>query len=100
METAETHGPEKLFYQGIIQASAAFYHVLGANARGVLKLAQDSLDKLLKFAPAYHSIPLKNLIETLEDFKNQAREIMGQTRSGFNYDLLPVLQILETQIAP
>ena len=91
----EVRGPERLFYQGIIQAAAAFYHVLNANPRGVLKLAQDSQDKLKKYFPSYESIPLKELFDNLEDFKNQAREILGNTRSGFDYDKLPKISIEE-----
>jgi len=91
----EVRGPERLFYQGIIQAAAAFYHVLNANPRGVLKLAQDSQDKLKKYFPNYETIPLKELFDTLEDFKTQAREILGNTRTGFDYDKLPKIPIEE-----
>lgn len=86
-------GSTKLFYQGIIQAAAAFYHVLNDNPKGVIKLAGDSRTKLMTLLPAYKSIPLDDLVKKLEDFSTQAREILGGTRSGFEYDQLPQLTI-------
>lgn len=96
----QVEGPEKLFYQGIIQAAATFYHVLNANPQGVIKLAQSSFDKLQKFTPAFQGLPIQNILEALEDFKAQAREILGQSLAGFNYDHLPKISLLEGQSAP
>ena len=87
----EERGRPKLFYQGIIQAAAALYHVLNANPRGVIKLAEDSIAKLNPYLPAYESIPLAALIESLGRYVEQSREILGSVRTGFNYDDLPTL---------
>jgi bacterioferritin-associated ferredoxin len=90
----EEHGDTKLFYQGIIQAAAAFYHVLNANPKGVIKLAEDSSRKLSQFLPKFKSIPLEALVESLADFAGQAREILRESKSGFEYEKLPKIQIL------
>ncbi len=89
----ESSGSEKVFLQGLIQAAAAFYHVLNANPQGVLKLSQSAQEKLKGFGETHMSVPLENLRTQLSFFKDQAREILGNTRSGFDYNQLPRLTI-------
>lgn len=90
----EEIGDRRLFYQGLIQAAAALYHVLNANPRGVLKLAPESLNKL-------HASPKGNpwkidihpLISALESYKTQSEEILAKYISGFDYKLLPRVEL-------
>jgi bacterioferritin-associated ferredoxin len=89
----EETGEIKAFYQGLIQASAALYHVLNANPRGVIRLAEEAARKLAPYMPAYETIPLGNLVASLASLGAQAKEILGGTRSGFDYDMLPVLRV-------
>jgi bacterioferritin-associated ferredoxin len=89
----EEHGKPRLFYQGLIQASAALYHVLNANAQGVIRLAEESRNKLRPYSPSFMSVPVEGLLDTLDQYLLQAREILGHTRSGFDYDKLPLLTI-------
>lgn len=87
------HGKPRLFYQGIIQASAALYHVLNANPKGVIKLAEESIKKLQPYSPKYMEIEIDSLVHTMEDYIQQAKDILGQLRPGFNYDQLPYLRL-------
>jgi bacterioferritin-associated ferredoxin len=89
----EEQGDRKVLYQGIIQAAACFYHVLNANPQGALKLSKDAQQKLDPFRPRYLGIELDLLCERLQIFHDQAKEILGTTREGFSYDLLPKLKI-------
>lgn len=89
----DEYGPDRLFLQGIIQAAAALYHVLNANPKGVIKLAEDSRAKLIPYLPSRYEIPLAGLLEALELYAQQSREILGGTLTGFDYDRLPVLTI-------
>lgn len=91
----EETGPDKVFYQGLIQAAAALYHVLNANPQGVVKLAAEAVRKLDKFKPMHFTVPLETLLGALKSFDAQAREILGHTRAGFDYDHLPHLAIGE-----
>lgn len=91
----EEHGPARLFYQGIIQASAALYHVLNANPKGVIRLAQEAQKKLSSYLPSYFGIELKPLLESLASFVAESEEILGQTRSSFSYNRLPQLRLGE-----
>jgi len=86
----------RLLYQAIIQAAAAYYHVLNANPKGVLKLSADSLEKLQKYQPSHWGLDLSSLAKSLEDYQKQAKDILSQSRSGFNYDTLPRLLFLES----
>ncbi len=45
----ETRGPEKLFIQGLIQMTTAWYHLGNANLTGAFSLFSKSLEKLNQF---------------------------------------------------
>jgi len=89
----EEVGRRKTFYQGIIQAAAALYHVLGANPKGVLKLVQDALPKIGPPLDNPWKIDTGPLISSLNSYKTQAEGILGQTQSGFDYRLLPKIEL-------
>src|SRR5690349_14906742 len=40
----ESHGDERRFYQGLIQAAVGLFHFSGGNLRGALKLYRSSYD--------------------------------------------------------
>lgn len=86
-------GPRRLFYQGIIQAAAAMYHVLNANPKGCIRLAAEARAKLKAYAPKYMKIPLNDFLQRLEEFEITAKEILGGTKAGFDYDRIPKLTL-------
>lgn len=88
-------GKEKIFYQGLIQAAAALYHVLNSNPQGVIKLADSAQEKLRPFLPEFQTVKIENIVLKLGFFSNQAREILGSTLSGFDYKQLPQMVIGE-----
>lgn len=88
--------PLKTFLQGIIQAAAAFYHVLGENPKGTIKLAQDSLNKFEGFEKNYLGIDVATLCQSLKYFKNEAQEILDQKKSFFTLEEIPTLKIPES----
>jgi predicted metal-dependent hydrolase len=49
----ECAGPERRFYQGLIQAAVALYHFGNGNLRGATKLYNSSRAYLEKFGSAY-----------------------------------------------
>jgi len=89
----EETGKTRTSYQAIIQGAAALYHVLNANPRGVIKLSQDSLAKFEGPTENPWQIDLSPLISALKSYKTQAEEILGKTRSGFDYSELPRIQL-------
>ncbi len=89
----DEQGSDRLFLQGLIQASAALYHVLNANPKGALKLAEDAANKLEAYRPSRYGLALDPLIETLRFYAHQSREILGRAITGFDYDRLPMLTL-------
>jgi predicted metal-dependent hydrolase len=87
--------PLKTFLQGIIQSAAAFYHVLGENPKGVIKLAQDALNKFQGFENSYLGLRVDELKKSLVEFRDEAKEILDQKKTLFSLDKIPVLKLLE-----
>ncbi len=87
--------PLKTFLQGIIQSAAAFYHVLGENPRGVIKLSQDAQNKFLNFSDSHLGVDLVALKAALVRFASEAQEILDQKRSLFSLDQIPILNVPE-----
>ncbi len=95
LETAwmDEQGPLKLFYQGVIQAAAAFYHVLNGNPKGMIKLGEESLRKLQAYRPQSYGLELETLCEALEHHCQDARKILGGEIPAFDYNHLPQLRL-------
>src|SRR3954471_16106054 len=49
----ETFGPEKQFYQGLIQAAVGLCHFCNGNLRGAAKLYRSSRDYMAKYGSPY-----------------------------------------------
>jgi predicted metal-dependent hydrolase len=49
----ETHGPEKPFVQGLIQAAVGLCHFCNGNVRGAAKLYKSARDYMERFAPVF-----------------------------------------------
>jgi uncharacterized protein len=54
----ETHGPEKPFVQGLIQAAVGLCHFCNGNVRGAVKLYRSSFGYLDRFAPIFWDLDL------------------------------------------
>jgi predicted metal-dependent hydrolase len=54
----ETHGPEKPFVQGLIQAAVGLCHFCNGNVRGAAKLYKSSHDYMARFAPNFWGLDL------------------------------------------
>jgi len=57
----ETSGPERVFYQGLIQTAVGFYHLGNGNTRGALSQLGKALDKIERYLPTYHGIDTARL---------------------------------------
>jgi predicted metal-dependent hydrolase len=49
----ETYGPERPFYQGLIQAAVGLCHFCNGNVRGAVKLYHSSRDYMRRFGSPY-----------------------------------------------
>lgn len=58
-----TSGPDRLFYQGLIQTAVGLYHMTNGNIRGARSQFGKALDKLERYLPAYHGIDTGYLVQ-------------------------------------
>ncbi len=58
--------PERTFFQGVIQAAAAFVHFARGEYPGIIKLLDAALDKLRPFAPETLGVDVAALVADLE----------------------------------
>ncbi len=59
-------GPERLFTQGLIQATVACHHLQNGNVRGAVSLYQASRSKLVSFTPAFGGLRIDLLLGQLD----------------------------------
>ena len=54
----EEHGPDRQFYQGLIQAAVGLCHFCNGNVRGAAKLYRSSRDYLARYGAVHHGMNL------------------------------------------
>lgn len=52
----DTHGPDKQFYQGLIQAAVGLCHFCNGNLRGAAKLYRSSRQYLERYGSPHHGL--------------------------------------------
>ncbi len=57
---------DRVFYQGLIHAAAALYHVQSGNRKGARSQLTKGIRKLTPFAPAYAGIDITRFLDRLE----------------------------------
>ncbi len=88
-------GELKIFYQGLIQAAATYYHVLNNNPKGAIRLSQAALEKLLPTGNIYRGlIDITAVLKSLPIYHEQSKGILDGTLHGFDYSALPLITII------
>lgn len=62
----ETHGPEKPFVQGLIQAAVGLCHFCNGNVRGAVKLYRSSRGYIERFGPVFWGLDIARFCGDLE----------------------------------
>ena len=62
----DTTGPDRLFYQGMIQVAVGYYHAGNGNFRGAASQLAKAIPKLTPFLPQHSGIPLHSLLPIVE----------------------------------
>jgi predicted metal-dependent hydrolase len=57
----DSTGPDKRFYQGLIQAAVGLCHFCNGNVRGAVKLYHSSRDYMDRYAPQYLGLDVVGL---------------------------------------
>lgn len=63
-----TQGKEKPFYQGLIQAAAAFHHLKRGRLRPAISLKQEAIKRIQPFAPVAFNLDVAKFAQDLEAF--------------------------------
>jgi len=69
--------PDRMMFQGIIQAAAAFVHFARGEYPGILKLLDAATEKLAPFAPGHLGVDLKSLLADIARVRAEF-EALGQ----------------------
>lgn len=85
----ETVGPERSFYQGLIQVAVGLCHFGNGNHRGALKLHQSSLDYLKRFQPECQGLNLEQFTEALDRCYAPLLNHPSLQASNLNVELVP-----------
>lgn len=59
-------GPDRLFTQGLIQATVACHHLQNGNVRGACSLYEAARSKLVPYAPAFADLRVDLLVKQLD----------------------------------
>jgi hypothetical protein len=62
----ECLGPERRFYQGLIQAAVALFHFGNGNVRGAAKLYQSARDYMNRYGSPYQGLDTTRFWEQME----------------------------------
>src|SRR3972149_3445974 len=62
----ETPGPERLFFQGLLQCAVSLYHWGNRNVHGARILYREGTKKLQRFRPVYLGVDLEKYLLELE----------------------------------
>ena len=68
----ETRGPQRLFYQGLIQTAVGFYHLSNGNFKGACSQFEKALSKLGEYVPRFEGIETHPLVERLKSCLHEA----------------------------
>ncbi len=74
----QTTGPERRFYQGLIQAAVALFHFGNANIRGAVRLFGSSRNYMQPFWPKHRGLDLARFWQEMEQC---FREVLSTSES-------------------
>ena len=86
----ESIGEVKTFYQGIIQISAAMYHVLNQNKEGYKRLSHLGSQKLSSIKTPYLGVDYSAAIVSLEHLNRHLND-----STPFDFNLIPKLKFID-----
>ncbi|MFN4258078.1 MAG: DUF309 domain-containing protein [Gemmataceae bacterium] len=79
----ETTGPERRFYQGLIQAAVGLCHFGNGNLRGAVKLYHSSRDYLAPYRPTYLGMDVDDFWRQMDHCHG---ELLARPEGGVELD--------------
>jgi predicted metal-dependent hydrolase len=84
----EYRGPDRKFYQGLIQAAVALHHFGNGNLRGARKVYLSSVNYLSQYPDHHQSLDLRKF---LTDYEACFAEVLAEVGASENAELIPDL---------
>ncbi|HET6615503.1 MAG TPA: DUF309 domain-containing protein [Dehalococcoidia bacterium] len=81
--------PERDMFQGIIQAAAAFVHLVRGEYAGILKLLDAAIDKLARFEPERFGVDITALARDLRSARDRIEELGADGLSAKDESMAP-----------
>lgn len=88
-------GPNRRFYQGLLQLSVGFFHLYNRNYVGAASQWSKGYAKLQNFGECHLGINLKILLEQIRRCQNMLEMVQSGNRQRFDFSLVPRIQMID-----
>ena len=85
-------GPDRSFYQGLLQLSVGCFHLLNRNYVGAESQWSKAYAKLTAFGDQHLGVELKPLIERILRCQEMLAMVQGGQRRHFDLSIIPHIQ--------
>ncbi len=85
----EASGDERLFYQGLIQTAAGFYHFVNRNYRGASSQLSKAIAKLELYLPVHAGVETSHFLEQVLAWRQEADRLQQGVRRESDLGVLP-----------
>ena len=88
-------GPDRRFYQGLLQLSVGFFHLYNRNYVGAASQWSKGYAKLQSFGECHLGINLQTLLEQIRRCQNVLEMVQSGKSQTFDFSLVPQIQMDE-----
>jgi predicted metal-dependent hydrolase len=88
----------RFFYQGLIQVTAAFVHVVRNEYPGAVRLLEQGIEKLERYPESYENVALGELIADARAVHSRLVELGERGISDFDRSLIPPIRLTKAII--
>ncbi|MCF8243152.1 MAG: DUF309 domain-containing protein [Melioribacteraceae bacterium] len=85
-------GEARMFFQGLIQISVGYFHLINNNFRGSYNQLSKGSTKLQNYSPAYFQVDVEQLIKEFEPFIEKLEKKISGMEVEINTDTIPRLK--------
>ncbi|MCZ6676197.1 MAG: DUF309 domain-containing protein [Candidatus Poribacteria bacterium] len=86
-------GPDRLFYQGLLQLSVGCFHLLNRNYLGAASQWSKGCAKLQHFGNQHLGVELQSLLEQMRRCQEMLAMVQSGRRTRFDFSLIPTIQM-------
>lgn len=90
-----SRGPEKEFYQGVIQVTSAFYQLSRRHYKGAVNLMASAVRHLAPYRPAYWGLDVERLIGESDRARETLLALGEDRQDEYNWGTRPYMHVEE-----